>query len=460
MSDRKIASELKGIRGALSLDRAQARELYSRYVNPGLSKMLAVLGFDRNFVRAEGIFVYDEEGAEYLDFLGGYGSLPLGHNPPEVLEAIEMVKERPGFLQATTSSLPAALAHDLALITPGALQRSFFSNSGAESVEAALKLARASTGKHGFVYCTGAFHGKTFGALSVSGREKYKRPFMPLLPGAREIPFGDLDALETELRKGDCAAFIVEPVQGEAGVIVPPPGFLKGARELTRRYGALLILDEVQTGLGRTGLMFACQHEDVVPDVLCLAKALGGGVMPIGATIATEEVWDRAYGSLGKALLHTSTFGGGSRACAAALAAIQAIVERDLPRRAGEMGAYLLEGLKRLKEKHPLIRDVRGKGLLVGIEFESSAGSLGDMLTFGMLSRVTEEYLASLVAGKLLNEYRVITAYTLNNPNVMRLEPPLTVEKSQIDYVLKALDEILETHRGFFSLARSALIRM
>ncbi len=456
MSDRKIASGLKGVRGALSLDQAQTRELYSGYVNPGLSKMLAVLGFDRDFVRAEGVFVYDGEGAEYLDFLGGYGSLPLGHNPPEVLEAIEMVRERPGFLQASTSPLQAALAHDLALVTPGALQRSFFSNSGAEAVEAALKLARASTGKQGFVHCTGAFHGKTFGALSVSGREKYKRPFMPLLSGAREIPFGDLDALETELRKGDCAAFIVEPVQGEAGVIVPPPGFLKGARGLTRRYGALLILDEVQTGLGRTGLMFACQHEDVVPDVLCLAKALGGGVMPIGATITTEEVWDRAYGGFAKALLHTSTFGGGSRACAAALAAIQAIVERDLPRRAGEMGAYLLEGLKRLKEKHPLIRDVRGKGLLIGIEFESSAGSLGDMLSFGMLSRVTEEYLASLVAGKLLNEYRVITAYTLNNPNVMRLEPPLTVEKSQIDYVLKALDEILEVHRGFFSLARSA----
>lgn len=457
MPDRKIISGLKGVRGAFSLNRAETRELYSRYVNPGLSKMLAALAFDRSFVRAEGIFVYDEEGAEYLDFLAGYGSLPLGHNPAGVLQAIDMVKERPAFLQATTSPLQAALAHDLALITPGDLQRSFFCNSGAEAVEAALKLARASTGKRGFVHCTGAFHGKTFGALSVSGREKYKRPFIPLLPGVREIPFGDLDALETELRKGDCAAFIVEPVQGEAGVIVPPPGFLKGASELTRRYGALLILDEVQTGLGRTGLMFACQHEEVVPDVLCLAKALGGGVMPIGATITTEEVWDRAYGGLSKALLHTSTFGGGSRACAAALAAVQEIVERDLPRRAGEMGAYLLEGLTRLKEKHPLIRDVRGKGLLIGIEFESSAGSLTDMLSFGMLSRVTEEYLASLVAGKLLNEYRVITAYTLNNPNVMRLEPPLTVEKSQIDYVLKALDEILDAHRGFFGLARSAL---
>ena len=456
MPDQK-ASSLKGIQGALSLSRAETRELYSRYVNPGLSKMLAALDFDRKFVRAEGIYVYDEEGAEYLDFLGGYGSLPLGHNPPAVLRAMEAVRDRPSFLQATASSLQAALAHDLAQLAPGDLCRSFFCNSGAEAVEAALKLARASTGKQDFVHCTGAFHGKTFGALSVSGREKYKKPFAPLLPGCREIPFGDLDALEGELRKGGCAAFIVEPVQGEAGVIVPPPGFLKGARELTQRYGALLILDEVQTGLGRTGLMFACQHENVVPDVLCLAKALGGGVMPIGAAVATEEVWEKAYGGLSKALLHTSTFGGGSRACAAALAAIQEIVEKDLPRHAGEMGSYLLEGLKRLKEKHPLIRDVRGKGLLVGIEFESSAGPVMDALSFGMLSKVTEEYLASLVAGKLLGAYRVITAYTLNNPNVMRLEPPLTVEKTHIDYVLKALDQILEAHKGFLSLARSAL---
>ncbi|QUL99144.1 MAG: aspartate aminotransferase family protein [Candidatus Fermentithermobacillus carboniphilus] len=448
---------LLGLDGALSLDRKTGGDLFARYVNPGLKTLLSAIGFDKSFVRAEGVTVYDDSGQRYLDFLGGYGSLPFGHNPQDVIRDIERAGGRPNFLQAQASALQAALAHDLAEITPGDLEVTFFSNSGTEAVESALKLARAATGRTYFVYCTGAFHGKTFGSLSVGGREKYKKPFEPLVPGCLEVPFGDAGALEEALKTEKCAAFIVEPIQGEAGVVVPPDGYLVRARELTRQYGTLLIVDEVQTGFGRTGKMFASEHEKVVPDIMCLAKALGGGVMPIGATIATRRVWDQAYGGLSKAILHTSTFGGGARACAAGLSTIQKIVREKLWERASTLGEYFIRGLLTLKERYRTIKEVRGKGLLIGLEFEKPVSGLLDQITAGSINNIAREYYASLVAGELLNKYHVITAYTLNNPNVMRLEPPLIVEKDEIDYVLNALEDIFSKKRGFLSLAASVL---
>ncbi len=291
------------------------------------------------------------------------------------------------------------------------------------------------------------------------GAEKYKKPFQPLLSGTIEIPFGDADALEQALKSNKVAAFIVEPIQGEGGVLVPPAGYLQKARELTTRYGALLILDEVQTGFARTGKMFACEHEHVAPDIICLAKALGGGVMPIGATVATKKVWEKAYGGLSRAVLHTSTFGGGGRACAAGLASIQKLVTEDLANHAAEMGDYLQKGLKTLQSRFKTIEDVRGKGLLVGIEFKKPVSGILDALTAGAINKVSEEYYAALVAGQLVKKHGVITAYTLNNPNVMRLEPPLTVQKEHLDYVLNALEDTFAGNRGFFSLAASALRR-
>lgn len=453
----KDRTALLGLDGALSLDRSTAGDLFSRYVNPGLKILLSAIGFDRRFVRATGVAVFDDSGNEYLDFLAGYGSLPFGHNPKEILSAVDLVSENPNFLQAQSSPFQAALAHDLAQVTPGDLEVSFFSNSGTEAVESALKLARGAQGEGVFVHCTGAFHGKTLGSLSVGGREKYKKPFLPLLPDTVEIPFGDASALEKVLCRQKVAAFIVEPVQGEGGVMVYPEGYMRKARELTERYGALFILDEVQTGFGRTGMMFACEHEGVAPDIMCLAKALGGGVMPIGATIATRKVWERAYGGLSRAVLHTSTFGGGARACAAALAAIQKISSEDLPARAAALGRYFMDGLTVLKNRYGAIQDVRGKGLLIGLEFKRPVSGVLDRLTAGTLNKVAEEYYASLVAAQLLKKHRIITAYTLNNPNVMRLEPPLTVEKAQIDYVLNALEDVLSRNTSLLNLAVSAV---
>ena len=444
--------KLLTIDDVLNFTQQDVRDLYKEYMNPALAQMLGLLNFDKRFVKAAGMEVWDEDDNVYLDFLGAYGALNLGHNPPAVLQGLDQAQELPNLLQASLNGMAAALAHNLAQVTPGNLQRTFFCNSGAEAVEGALKMARIATGRQRIVYCEGAFHGKTMGALSVTGRSKYQQPFAPLIPGCKAIPYGDAVALENELARGDVAAFIVEPIQGEGGVMVPPEGYLAKAREICSRYGTLLVVDEIQTGFGRTGKLFACEHENVTPDILCLAKSLGGGVMPIGATVTTPEVWDKAYGSMEKALLHTSTFGGNTRAVAAGIAALNAIVEQDLPRQAEEKGRYFIERLKELQEKHNLITDVRGRGLLIGLEFAKPKG-LVDRLTRGAVSKFSEEYLGAMVAGELLNRYHIITAYTLNNPNVIRLEPPLIVTREQIDQVLEALDQIFTRNRSHIQMA-------
>lgn len=440
---------------ALNLSEKEVKKMYKDYINPGLATMLSLVNFDKVYTYAQGSIVKDKEGKEYIDFLGGYGSINLGHNHPEVFAAVARVKDLPNILQASLGSLSAVLAKNLAEITPGKLQRTFFCNSGAEAVEGALKLARTATGKSTIISCDGSFHGKTMGALSATGREKYKKPFQPLVPGFITIPYGDLDSLEKALQENEVAAFIVECIQGEGGIIVPPDGYLKGVRQLCTKYDALLIIDEVQTGLGRTGKMFACEHENVEPDILCLAKSLGGGMVPLGAYITTKEIFDKAYGGLEKALLHTSTFGGNAHAMAAGIAAIEITVRENLPQQAAEKGTYLLEKLKNLQSKHPIIKDVRGKGLMIGLELQGSDKGLLNKLSGGALANLSKEYFASLLAGKLLNEYNIITAYTLNNPNVIRIEPPLNISYEHLDRLLEGLENILTENKSFIKLAVS-----
>lgn len=444
---------LLSLEQALLLSREEVRDLSSRYLNPGLAQILGLLDFDRRYVRAQGMRVWDRHGEEYLDFLGAYGAINLGHNPAPVLAALDRVRGIPNLLQASLGALPAALAHNLAQLLPGDLSRSFFVSSGTEAVEGALKLARAASGRTRLLYCQGSFHGKTLGSLSVTGRPKYQEPFKPLLPDTDAVPYGDLEALENALRPRNVAAFIVEPIQGEGGIIVPPEGYLRGVRELCDRYGTLLIVDEIQTGLGRTGRFLASEHEGVQPDILCLAKSLGGGVMPLGAFVTTPAIWDRAYGGPDRALLHTSTFGGNAFAAAAGLAALDAIVRQDLPSRAAQMGDYLLAGLRDLAARHRLVREVRGRGLMVGIEFAPPTRGIVATLTGGRLNRLAEEYTGAMVAGELLKSHRIITAYTLNNPNVIRLEPPLIVGREEIDIVLNALDDVFTRRQNFFRLA-------
>jgi putrescine aminotransferase len=396
----------------------EAYENYRDYVNPPLARVMKLSGSPVE-VRAEGATIVDHTGKAYLDFAGGYGVFTLGHRHPRVVAAVRAQLDAMALSGRTMfDPLLGRLAKRLAELTPGDLTYSFFANSGTEAVEGALKLARAATHRAKLVGTEGAFHGKTFGALSVSGREAFRAPFAPLLADAVHAPYGDLDAL-ARLVDG-AAAVIVEPVQGEGGVNVPPAGYLRGVRELCDRSGAVFIADEVQTGLGRCGALFACDVDGVVPDVMTLAKGLSGGVMPIGAYIARPGVWNAAYAK--NPLLHTSTFGGNPLACAAALAALDVLVEDDLCANARERGAELLAGARAIAVRYPdAISQVRGLGLLVGVELRNEG--YGGTIIPEMLKR------------------GVTAAWTLNQQRVIRLEPPLIVDAAQIARALRALDE-------------------
>ncbi|MFW6387033.1 MAG: aspartate aminotransferase family protein [Bacillota bacterium] len=456
-----MEKKLINIEEALNLEKKEVLASYRENINPQLVRMFSLLNFDKDFVRAEGARIYDHEGEEYLDFLGGYGSLNFGHNPEEISAAVRMVEQMPNLLQAAPGRMEAAAAHNLVKVCPGNLSRVFFANSGAEAIEAALKLARAASEKEKLLYCSGSFHGKTMGALSLTGRDKYRQPFTPLVPEMEMVPYGDPGALEFKLESEEVAAFFLEPIQGEGGIIIPPPGYLQEVRQLCDRYGVLMILDEIQSGMGRTGENFACEREGVVPDILCAAKSLGGGIVPAGACVSKKEIWDRAYGSLDKALLHTSTFGGNTRTSAAVLESTRLLEEWGLASMAREKGEYLLAGLKEITPGYELVKEVRGCGLMIGVEFEQEEKGLLDRLSGGKVSKYVREYLGAMVAGLLLNEYNILTAYTLNNPRVIRLEPPLVVKQKELDRLLEAFDDIFSSRDSLldfaFSSARNAL---
>ncbi len=448
-----MEKSLYTVTDVLNLTRNEVKRNCYEYFNPGLIKQMSLIGLDRIFVKAEGSYLWNDKGDRYIDFYGGIGSLNLGHNHPEVIAALQKVSTRPNILHSAPNVFASALAHNLAKITPGDLQYTFFCNSGAEAVEGALKTAKLVTGKKKIVYCDGSFHGKTIGALSVTGRKKYQEPFKPLVPECVSIKYGDLDSLEKALYKKDVAAFIVEPIQGEGGIIVPPPGYLKEAKKLCRKYDALMIADEVQTGFGRTGRMFAVEWEEVEPDFMCFAKALSGGVVPIGAFITTKQIWEKAYGPMDRCLLHSSTFGGNTWATAAGIAVINVLLKEGLVEEADKKGSYMLKKLLERKEKYKLVKDVRGRGLLIGLEIKEIKGGLIDKVSGYTLNKLTREYLTSIIVSELFNKYKILTIYTINNPKIIRLEPPLTIGYDDIDRVLAALDEIFEKHSKLLDVA-------
>ncbi|SCZ02745.1 aspartate aminotransferase family protein [Alkaliphilus peptidifermentans] len=442
--------KLKGIEDALEMSDKELERNYKEFINPYFLQLLKLLKLNKRFKKAKGIKLWDTNGEEYFDFLGAYGAINLGHNNEDVIRKVNMIRETPNLIQTAIQPLAAILAENLAMITPGDLKYTFFCNSGAEAVEGALKLAKIATGKHRIIYCKGSFHGKSLGALSVTGREKYKKHYGPMVPMNTEVEYGDI----TELRNAinyydDIAAFIFEPIQGEGGIITPPEGYLKEASELCRDKKIILIADEVQTGFGRTGYWFACEKENIVPDILCMAKSLGGGIMPMGAYIANKQVWKKGYGSLDKCLLHTSTFGGNAWGCAAAIATIEVIQEEELELAAMEKGEYFISQLKSLMEKHNILVDVRGQGLMIGLEFRNASTSnrlINNLL--GSHNEMLNEYFGGMIASELANKYRIITAYTLNNPNVIRVEPPLTLTYSEIDYFVESLESVLKNFKG------------
>ena len=396
----------------------EAYENFRDYVNPPLAKVMKLSNAAVE-VRASGTTIVDHTGKEYLDFAGGYGVFSVGHSHPRVVAAVRAQLEQMSLSGKTMFNLPLGrLARRLAELTPGDLRYSFLCNSGTEAVEGALKLARAATGRSKIVATYDAFHGKTLGGLSVSGRETFQEKFRPLLEDVERVPFGDAEPLEAALEGAAC--FIVEPIQGEGGINVPPPDYLTRARELCERAGALLVADEVQTGLGRCGVMFACELDGVVPDVMTLAKGLSGGVIPVGAYIARPDAWNAAYGKA--PLLHTSTFGGGEIACVAALAALDVIRDERLVENARERGDQLIAGAREIMRSYSaVVREVRGRGLMIGVELahEGYAGAIiPEMLKSG-----------------------VTAAWTLNQQRVIRLEPPLVVTKAEVDEAIGILGQ-------------------
>ena len=407
----------------------EAYENYKAFLNPALARVMKLSGAPVE-VRARGTTIWDHSGKAYLDFAGGYGVFTLGHSHPRVVAAVRAQLDLMALSGKTMfDPLAGRLARAIAGIAPGDLSISFFSNSGAEAVEGALKLARAATGRTKFVATKGAYHGKTFGALAVSGREPYKTSFGPLVADVVHVPYGDTAALEAALAPDlgrDAAAFIVEPVQGEGGVVVPPLGYLRRARELCDASGALLVVDEVQTGLGRCGYTFACERDGVVPDVMTLAKGLSGGVMPIGAYVARPAAWNAAYAKA--PLAHTSTFGGSPLACAAALAALEVLATDGLVENARARGEQLLLGAQTIAAEYPsVVREARGLGLLAGIELRNE----------GYGGTIVPEMLKS----------GVTVAWTLNAQRVIRLEPPLIVTAEEVRRALEALRDAVHLAR-------------
>ena len=397
-------------------------EKYEEYVNPTLANLMRFAGFGDVEESAQGTIVKDYSGNEYIDCLGGYGVFCLGHRHPEVVAAVQdQLAKMPLSSKIFFNKPLADLAEKLAKITPGRLKFSFMCSSGAEAVEGALKAARMYTKRTEFISTIGGFHGKSLGSLSATGREVYREPFQPLIPGFTHVPYGDASAVEKVI-SDKTAAVIIEPIQGEGGIRVPSADYLPKLRELCTKNGAVLIMDEVQTGMGRTGKMFACEHWGVEPDIITMAKGLGGGVMPIGAFIGTPEIWEAVFRE--NPLMHTSTFGGNPLACRAAIAAIEVTLRDNLPERANKLGEYLMGKLRVVKDKHPkALEDVRGMGLMLGAEF-------------------THEDIGELVIGGL-SRRGVIAAYTLNNPKVIRFEPPLIITEAEVDKVVIAFDEAI-----------------
>jgi putrescine aminotransferase len=371
----------------------------------------------------EGSLIRNIYGEEYIDCLGGYGIFSLGHRHPEVIAAVKSQMDRmPLHSQYLVNPITAEAGKRLAEVAPGDLKRTFFCNSGTEAVEAALKLARLHTRRHGYVSTHNAFHGKSLGALSVTGRPVFREPFQPLLADVAFVPYGDAGAIERVLT-ADTAAVILEPVQGEGGVIIPPDDYFPRVREACTRSGALLIADEVQTGLGRIGALFGVNHWNVVPDIMCLAKALSGGVIPCGSFTTTDAIFASFHAN---PMYHSSTFGNNPLAATAAIKAIEITVRERLPERSARLGAALLDRLRTLQARHPgKIREVRGKGLLLGIETKDE--TVGGALAAALYDR------------------KILVAYTLNKPEVVRIEPPLNIPEPYLDRLVEALDESLKT---------------
>jgi acetylornithine/succinyldiaminopimelate/putrescine aminotransferase len=443
------------LRGLLE-GRGDDLERWADTINPQFVRVLRTIDFDRTWERAEGAYLFDADGVRYLDMLGGFGMYNVGRNNPRIraalVEALEL--ETPGSVQLGATALPGLLAEALLARTPQRLERVLFTSSGTEAVEAALKLGRAATKRARVLFTDHGFHGLTLGSLSANANAEFTARFGPLLPGFDRVPFGDLDALEQQLRGEDVALFLVEPIQGK-GCNLPPAGYLEGAQTLCRRYGTLFCVDEVQTGFGRTGAMFAFEHWGLEPDLVPVAKSLSGGYVPVGALLMSRAVHEAVFDSMENAFSHGSTFAPNELAMAAGLATLHELDQEQLVERSARLGARLLEQTLRLVDEFEVVREVRGLGLMWAIEFgEPRSGRL----SWKMIERMQPGLFAQLVVQPLFSQHRILSQVAGHKMAVLKVLPPLVVTEADVDYFVDSLTSaIRRAKRMPSSLTRFAL---
>jgi ornithine--oxo-acid transaminase len=438
-------TELDGIRELLARRAGEEMALNDRYLNPQMGRILRTLGFDRRWVGGDQSHLIDSDGERYLDLIAGYGVFALGRNHPDIVAAVQDV------LAAGTANLPqlgvtllsGVLAEQLLARAPDSVAAMVPANTGTEAVEAAMKIARAATGRPRLLYADHGFHGLTLGSVSINGNDEFRAGFGPLLPGCDAVPFGDADALARELERGDVAALILEPIQGK-GVNLPPDGYLAAAQRICRDAGTLFVCDEVQTGLGRTGRFLALEHWDLAPDMICLSKALSGGFVPVGAVLVSRHAFDRVFDGMERAVRHGSTFGGNDLAAAAAIATLH-VLERDgLVARAERLGELLLELTTPLVDRHDIVRDVRGLGLMWAIELGPPQGAARRSL-FRAVDHLQPGLFAQLITVPLFHDHRILCQVAGHRLNVIKALPSLLVEEADIRHFADALSEVVAT---------------
>jgi ornithine--oxo-acid transaminase len=418
-------------------------QLHTEYVNPQLAKVLKTLGMDRFYERGEGCYLYDETGAKYLDLLSGFGVFALGRSHPKIKDALRQAidADLPNMVQMDCALLPGLLAEQLVKRSPPQIERVFFCNSGAEAVEAAIKFARADTSRTRILYHAHAYHGLTLGALSLNGSKEFKHGFGPLLPHTTQVPFGDVEALRKELADGDVAAFIVEPIQGK-GVYELDTETWRAMQAAVKEAGALFICDEVQTGIGRTGKMYAFEHYGLSPDIITVSKALSGGFIPVGAVLTGDRIYRSVYSSMDRALVHSTTFKGNQMAMVAGLATLSVFDDEGIIDHALKMGDLWHQRLGDLNERHEFIHDVRGRGQMIGIVFGPPTSTRAKLRWRALETARTAMFSQTLVV-PLFQKYGILTQVAADNVNVIKLLPPLIAGEEEIDYFVNALDELL-----------------
>jgi ornithine--oxo-acid transaminase len=421
--------------------------LHARHLNEQMVRVLRAIGYDVGFVRGRGAYLYDREGNEFLDLLSGFGVFAIGRNHPKLREALMSVlaAELPNLVQMDVSTLAGVLAQRLLKRVPY-LEKAFFSNSGAEAVEAAIKFARAATGRTGIVFCDHAFHGLSYGALSLNGDAVFRTGFEPLLPDCIKIPFNDVAALEQALASKQIAAFIVEPIQGK-GVHVPDDGYLRAAAELCRKHGAMFIVDEIQTGLGRTGRFLAIEHWGVEPDMVMLAKSLSGGHVPVGAVLTRKWVFEKVFNRMDRAVVHGSTFGKNDLAMAAGIATLDVLESERLIENADKQGTRLMQSLTAMMDRYELLKDVRGKGLMIGVEF-GQPRSLKLKASWHTLESASKGLFCQLIAIPLFKKHRILAQVAGHGSHTVKLLPSLVLSDADCDRIETAFDAVIAgSHR-------------